>query len=72
MSKKEEEKLMYYLTMHIREIRKQKNLTQEELSELLNVYREHIAKIETRKRNLTLKLLCIVLREVASHSVFVL
>ncbi len=57
MYKKEEEKLMDYLTMHIKNLRNERKLSQNAFSELLCVYREHYAKVETRKRNLTLKLL---------------
>jgi len=34
-------------------LRKSKKLTQEQLSEIINVQREHIAKVETAKRNLS-------------------
>lgn len=37
--------------------RKAKNLTQNELAEKLDITREHLAKIETAKRGLSLKLI---------------
>ncbi len=52
----ENEKLRL-LGRNIARIRKEKGYSQNELSELLNVSREHLAKIETAKRGLSLKLL---------------
>ncbi len=57
MYKNEEQKLMKLLVKRIVKLRKERKLTQDKISELIGVYREHIAKIETGKRNLTLKLL---------------
>ncbi len=37
--------------------RKQKNLSQNQLAELVDVSREHIAKIETARRNMSMDLL---------------
>lgn len=45
------------LANNIKKYRKQKGLSQNELAELLNISREHIAKLETTKRCISLKLL---------------
>ena len=47
------------LTLHnnLSQIRKEKNLSQNDLAEKLNISREHLAKIETAKRNISLPLL---------------
>jgi len=45
------------LAKNIKKFRKQKNLSQNELAELLNISREHLAKLETTKRCISLKLL---------------
>ncbi len=42
---------------NISKFRKDKNLSQNELAEKLNISREHLAKIETAKRRISLKLL---------------
>lgn len=42
---------------NIAKYRKQKGLSQNQLAELVNVSREHIAKIETAKKNSSLNLL---------------
>lgn len=42
---------------NIAKYRKQKGLSQNQLAELVNVSREHIAKIETAKKNSSLHLL---------------
>ncbi len=57
MYKNEEQKLMTLLVKRIVKLRKERKLTQDKISELIGVYREHIAKVETGKRNVTLKLL---------------
>ena len=41
----------------IRKLRKSKNLSQNELAEILDISREHLAKIETAKRRISIKLL---------------
>lgn len=45
------------LGKNIQLARKNKNYSQNELAELLNISREHLAKIETAKRCVSLKLL---------------
>lgn len=45
------------LANNIKKYRKLKSLSQNELAELLNISREHLAKIETSKRCVSLKLL---------------
>lgn len=45
------------LAKNIKHYRKQKGLSQNELAELLNISREHLAKLETTKRCISLKLL---------------
>lgn len=45
------------LAKNIKFFRKQKGLSQNQLAELLNISREHLAKIETSKRCISLKLL---------------
>ena len=45
------------LGKNIQHARKNKKLSQNELAELLNISREHLAKIETAKRCISLKLL---------------
>lgn len=45
------------LGKNIQRFRKEKNLSQNELAELLDITREHLAKIETAKRFISLKLL---------------
>lgn len=42
---------------NIQKFRKNKNLSQNQLAELLDISREHLAKIETAKRCISLKLL---------------
>ncbi len=42
---------------NIARIRKNRNYSQNELAELLDISREHLAKIETAKRRISLKLL---------------
>ena len=42
---------------NIAKYRKQKNLTQNQLAELLDITREHLAKIETAKRGISINLL---------------
>jgi len=45
------------LAKNIKKIRLQKGLSQNQLAEILNISREHLAKIETTKRSMSLKLL---------------
>ena len=45
------------LGKNIQKARKAKKLSQNELAELLNISREHLAKLETAKRRISLKLL---------------
>ena len=45
------------LGKNIQKARKENNLSQNELAEMLNISREHLAKIETAKRCISLKLL---------------
>ena len=45
------------LGSNIAKYRKQKNLSQNQLAEFVDVSREHIAKIETAKRNMSMDLL---------------
>jgi transcriptional regulator with XRE-family HTH domain len=45
------------LGKNIQKFRKKKKLSQNELAELLGISREHLAKIETAKRFISLKLL---------------
>lgn len=42
---------------NIQKARKSKHLSQNELAEMLNISREHLAKIETARRRISLKLL---------------
>ena len=55
MYRKEEKEFMNMLVNKIVKFRYENKLTQEEFAEKIGYYREHIAKAETRKRNLTLK-----------------
>ena len=52
----EEEKL-YKLGRNIAKERKAKKLSQNELAEMLDISREHLAKIETSKRGISINLL---------------
>ncbi len=45
------------LGSNIAKYRKQKNLSQNQLAELVDVSREHIAKVETARRNMSMDLL---------------
>ncbi len=45
------------LGTNIAKYRKQKNLSQNQLAELVDVSREHIAKVETARRNMSMDLL---------------
>ena len=45
------------LGANIHKLRKSKNLSQNELAEILDISREHLAKIETAKRRISIKLL---------------
>ncbi len=55
MYTKEEKTVMYVLVQNIRNFRKQTQHSQNVFAEKTNYEREHIAKVETGKRNLTLK-----------------
>ena len=60
------------LGKNIKLARKSKNLSQNQLAELLDISREHLAKIETAKRTISLGLLfktCEVL-EINEYSLF--
>ena len=45
------------LGRNIAKARKRKDLSQNELADLLNISREHLAKLETAKRRISIKLL---------------
>ena len=45
------------LANNIKKFRKLKGLSQNRLAELLNISREHLAKVETTKRSISLNLL---------------
>ena len=45
------------LGANLQKYRKQKGYSQNELAELLDISREHLAKLETAKRRISLKLL---------------
>ncbi|MFI3299857.1 MAG: helix-turn-helix transcriptional regulator [Candidatus Gastranaerophilales bacterium] len=47
----------YKLSRNIAKFRKSKNFSQNTLAERLNISREHLAKIETNKRNISIGLL---------------
>ncbi len=55
MYTKEEKEIMKKLVLCIRKFRKENNHSQNVFSEKINYEREHIAKVETGRRNLTLK-----------------
>ena len=55
MYTKEEKTVMYVLVQNIRNFRKETQHSQNVFAEKTNYEREHIAKVETGKRNLTLK-----------------
>ncbi len=48
---------LQYLGKNIAKFRKEKKLTQNDLAELLDISREHLAKIETAKRGVSINLL---------------
>ena len=48
---------LYKLGRNIAKIRKESGYTQNKLAEMLDISREHLAKIETAKRNLSLDLI---------------
>ncbi|MCD7879927.1 MAG: helix-turn-helix domain-containing protein [Candidatus Gastranaerophilales bacterium] len=52
-----EEKALVKLSCNFVKLRKEKGYTQEKLAELTGYCREYIAKVETGKRNVSLKLL---------------
>ena len=45
------------ISINIAKFRKQKMISQNQLAELVDVSREHIAKVETARRNLSMNLL---------------
>lgn len=47
----------YLLGRNIAKTRKNSNLSQNELAELIDISREHLAKIETGRRNISIPLL---------------
>lgn len=47
----------YLLGRNIAKTRKDSNLSQNELAELIDISREHLAKIETGRRNISIPLL---------------
>ena len=55
MYTKEEKEVMKNLVLCIRNFRNENNHSQNVFSEKINYQREHIAKVETGRRNLTLK-----------------
>ncbi len=55
MYTKEEKEVMKVLVQNIRNFRSENNHSQNVFGEKINYEREHIAKVETGKRNLTLK-----------------
>ena len=48
---------LFKLGKNIQRIRKEKGLSQNQLAEILNISRKHLAKLETAKRRISLKLL---------------
>lgn len=48
---------LFNLGKNIKKARKQKGLSQNELAEILDISREHLAKVETAKRFVSLQLL---------------
>lgn len=52
-----ENKKLYQLGRNIAKIRKIRHLTQNQLAEMLDISREHLAKIETAKRGVSINLL---------------
>ena len=55
MYTKEEKAVMYVLVQNIRKFRKENKHSQNVFGEKINYERDHIAKVETGRRNLTLK-----------------
>ena len=55
MYTKEEKEVMYVLVQNIRKFRKENKHSQNVFGEKINYERDHIAKVETGRRNLTLK-----------------
>ncbi len=53
MNKEEINYLKIKFGRQLKFLRNSKKLTQEQLSEIIDVQREHIAKVETAKRNLS-------------------
>ena len=50
-------KLLYILSENIKNYRKNKNISQEELAELCGLHRTYIGSVERAERNVTLKTL---------------
>ncbi len=51
---------IYQLGRKIAELRKKQHFTQEKFSEMIDISREHLAKIETAKRSVSLDLLILI------------
>ena len=51
---------IYQLGRKIVELRKKQHFTQENFSEMIDISREHLAKIETAKRSVSLDLLILI------------
>lgn len=51
---------IYQLGRKIAELRKKQDFTQEKFSEMIDISREHLAKIETAKRSVSLDLLILI------------
>ncbi len=51
---------IYRLGRKIAELRNKQHFTQEKFSEMIDVSREHLAKIETAKRSVSLDLLILI------------
>lgn len=62
-----ESKKLIKLGKNIQQIRKSHNLSQNELAEMLNISREHLAKLETAKRRISLKLLFLFCEKLNVH-----
>lgn len=53
-------KKIYQLGRKIADLRKEQKFTQENFSEMIDISREHLAKIETAKRSVSLDLLILI------------
>ena len=51
---------IYQLGRKIAKLRNERNFTQEKFSEMIDISREHLAKIETAKRSVSLDLLILI------------